>query len=90
MPPPVLQAVPVSVSPLQYYGVVVKQFGVEYNPYFKVNQIRFKCRCPLCGKVNKHGMALELCSPFHTSGSVVDESRSCDHCGKDYRFLLRL
>ena len=88
--PPTIHAMPVSQSPLLHYGVVVKRFPVEWNSYFKCNQLRFKVRCCYCGRLNKHGMSIDLMNPNHTHGSVLNDSRTCDHCSREFRYLMVL
>lgn len=86
MPPPTMNAVPHSDTPLHRYASVIKTFPVEWDDYFKHLVFRMKVRCCYCGGTNKHGISFQLLE--HIKGDAINDSRTCDHCFKEYRFLV--
>lgn len=62
---------------------VVRVYGAKFDNYFKAWLFRIVVQCPYykCRKLNKHGHASKTCSPVEFSGF-----RSCDYCGKEYKF----
>lgn len=64
-------------------AVVVRVFPIEWNSYFKVFQLRFRCRCPACGRINKHGDKFD--SKPSPRYKIVG-TRACDFCRMDYAF----
>ena len=66
-------------------AVVTRVFPIEWNSYFKSFQVRFRCKCPACGRVNKHGEGFDKkpVARYRLSGN-----RGCDHCRMEYSFCL--
>ena len=92
MPPPTLNAIPVSSSPLynlpvEHIAVVTKVYPAEYDNWFKHSFMRFRARCPFCGKINKHGFVIDHLKHFH--GGHETGTRQCDHCEHEYRYHIK-
>ena len=66
-------------------AVVTRVLPLHYNEYFKCFQYRFHARCPRCNSLNKHGQAFAQ----FTASPVVQTSRACDKCGKDYVCIFK-
>ena len=66
-------------------ALVVRVFPIQWNSYFKCFQVRFRCKCPACGRISKHGEGFDK---RPVCGFVIRGSRGCDFCSTDYRFEL--
>lgn len=61
---------------------VVRVFPLEWSSYFKCFQVRFRCRCPSCGRISKHGEGFSV----KPQKLILNGYRQCDHCHTDYPF----
>lgn len=62
---------------------VVRINSCQYDNYYKAWLFRFIVQCPnyKCRKMNKHGEIKKTCKDLCFFGW-----RSCDWCGKEYKF----
>lgn len=65
----------------------MRVFPIEWNSYFKSFQIRFRCKCPACGRICKHGEGFEK-RPMPMT--IIRGTRGCDFCRTDYSFAFNI
>jgi len=83
MNPPAMNAIPMSESPLMFYGeVIYSNYGFNPSGY----SIYCKVKCPHCRNYNKHGIPIDPI--IHHRGDGISERRQCEHCFHEYRFLI--
>ena len=59
------------------YGQVVDKF------LYGIGWYGLKVKCGYCKHINKHGILTDRTGE-------IDESRTCDRCFKDYRFIVNI